>query len=63
MCGMPDFRRAGTPDALCGCDRRTSSRYARCEAREGYARVSFLGARRSMNGTGELSCAQKDTAR
>ena len=38
------FRRAGTTDALSGCDRRTSRSYARGEAREGYARVSFLGA-------------------
>ena len=38
------FRRAGSPDVRSCCDRRTCRRYARGEAREGYARVSFLGA-------------------
>ena len=45
ICSTPDFRRAGTMDELSGCDRRTCRRYARGEAREGYAQVSFLGAR------------------
>ena len=39
------FRRAGASDALCRSDRRTSRSYTRGEAREGYAQVSFLGAR------------------
>ncbi len=38
-------RRAGTTDALGGCDRRANLLYTRGEAREGYAQVSFLGAR------------------
>ena len=41
----PTSRRAGTRDERRGCDRRANLLYTRGEAREGYARVSFLGAR------------------
>ena len=39
------FRRAVAPDELCVSARRTSRSNTRGEAREGYAQVSFLGAR------------------
>ena len=57
------FRRAGTTDERCCCDRRTCRQYARGEAREGYAQVSFLGALGWKNWNTALARARKDTAR
>ena len=57
--GAERFRRAGSPDELGGCDRRTYRRYARGEAREGYAQVSFLGARGGVIETVLLSAPRK----
>ncbi len=58
-----NFRRDVAPDALSGCDRRTCRHYARGEAREGYAQVSFLGAVGLLHWNVALDRARKDTAR
>ena len=55
----PTSRRAGTTDARGGCDRRTYCLPQRGEAREGYAQVSFLGARRRCIETVPLPAPRK----